>query len=58
MPIEHLQAFLQEKFGIERRKRANRTELPKIQASPEQVEKIRALYACDYEIEPNWWTGR
>lgn len=54
VPIEHLQAFLLEKFGIERRKRANRTELPKIEASPEQIEKIKSLYACDYAIEPNW----
>lgn len=58
VPIEHLQAFLKEKFGIERRKRENRTEMPKIEATPEQAARIKTLYACDYAITPNWTPAR
>ena len=54
VPIEHLQAFLQAKFGIVDDRRANKTDLPRIRPTGEQTRKIRELYACDYRIEPNW----
>ena len=54
VPIEHLQAFLMQQFGIARKKNANRTVLPRIRATEKQEKKIRALYRCDYSIEPNW----
>lgn len=54
VPIEQLDAFLKEKFGIVRRKKANQTVLPRIQATEEQRQKIAELYRCDYAIKPNW----
>ena len=54
VPIEHLQAFLKSHFGIEREQQANRTVLPRIEATEAQRERIRKLYRCDYEIRPNW----
>lgn len=52
--IEHLQTFLQTRFGIERTPGANRTSLPRIEASDEQRARIRSLYSCDLDIRPNW----
>lgn len=54
VPLQHLHGFLKQKFGIEHERKANKTELPRIEATEDQVERIRKLYHCDYEIQPNW----
>lgn len=54
VPIDCLKQFLREKFGILTPPPLNRTVLPRILASPEQVAKITQLYARDYAIIPNW----
>jgi glycosyltransferase involved in cell wall biosynthesis len=55
VPIDQLQLFLKQQFGIDLNRSANRTDLPGIKATAEQLERIRNLYRCDYAIEPNWW---
>ncbi len=54
VPIEHLDDFLQAKFGLARPARFNRTTLPRLQATEEQQHRVRELYRCDYGIVPNW----
>jgi len=54
VPIERLSEFLQTEFGIQAERGLNRTLLPRIIPSENQLERIRKLYECDYTIRPNW----
>ena len=54
VPIEHLHAFLKSHFGIENEQQANRTVLPRVEATGAQLDRIRDLYRCDFGIRPNW----
>ncbi|MDH4021062.1 MAG: sulfotransferase family 2 domain-containing protein [Xanthomonadales bacterium] len=54
VPLESMSDFLESKFGIEPAPVQNKTRLPRIAASEQQLERIREIYACDYAIKPNW----
>ena len=55
VPIEHLDDFLQAKFGLARRVHANQNPwLPRLPVTEEQQHRIRELYRCDSGIVPNW----
>ncbi|MEE4219028.1 MAG: glycosyltransferase [Xanthomonadales bacterium] len=54
VPIEQLDAFLLNQFGIVRRAKTNQTVLPRIPVTEQQRRKIAELYRVDYAIHPNW----
>jgi len=54
VPLESLSEFLESRFGIQAGPVHNKTRLPRIKPSKQQIEKIREMYACDYAIKPNW----
>lgn len=54
VPIESMSDFLESRFGIQPGPVHNKTSLPRISATGQQLDRIREIYACDYAIEPNW----
>lgn len=54
VPVEKLDEFLHKEFGIKAMPMENKTALPRLKATSEQIERIRNLYARDYQIKPNW----
>lgn len=54
VPLESMSDFLESRFGIQPGPVHNKTRLPRISASEQQLERIREIYACDYAIKPNW----
>jgi len=54
VPIERLDTFLLDSFGIRLGTKVNKTVLPKIEAADGQIRRIKHMYECDYAIKPNW----